>query len=87
MVTNSAIGRSTSSLTGPPRTAELQLRTHVQQGWAQLVERLDQTLGTDFKHGAGPSGIQDWLRTMSTEGRKAELGLAYALPPFPEEPK
>lgn len=39
----------------PPRTAEIQIRTRPQQIWAQLVERIDQTLSSDLKHGNGPA--------------------------------
>lgn len=68
-----------------PRKAELQLRTSAQQAWAQLVEWLDQQLETDLKHGRGPVDIQDWLRTMSSEIRRAEVEPGYepAPPPFP----
>jgi ppGpp synthetase/RelA/SpoT-type nucleotidyltranferase len=71
-----------------PRKAELQLRTSAQQVWAQLVEWLDQQAETDLKHGRGPADIQDWLRTISAEIRKAEVEPGYepVTPPFPKTP-
>jgi ppGpp synthetase/RelA/SpoT-type nucleotidyltranferase len=37
------------------RLAEIQLRTALQQLWAQRVEQLDREFGTDLKHGVGPA--------------------------------
>jgi ppGpp synthetase/RelA/SpoT-type nucleotidyltranferase len=65
------------------RLAEIQIRTLWQNAWAQLVERLDSDMGTDLKHGRGPSDWLEWLHAVSDEYRKADLGLPFEVPPTP----
>ena len=79
------------------RLAEIQLRTVWQDRWAQIVEGIDSGVGKalteelgvdtskvfDLKHGVGPADLLDWLRVLSDEFRKADLGLPYELPPNP----
>jgi len=54
------------------KPVELQVRTAVQQGWAQLVEGLDQRFGWDLKHGQGPRDVADWLLEMSRLGARID---------------
>lgn len=81
------------------RLAEIQLRTIWQDRWAQIVEGLDSRVSKklseganadvssffDLKHGVGPAELLDWLRVLSEEFRKADLGLPYEITPHPYE--
>jgi putative GTP pyrophosphokinase len=61
------------------RSAEIQVRTVIQEKWAQVVESLDERRGWDLKHGQGPAEAQewlDWLIVCSELGFKAEKGEA-----------
>jgi ppGpp synthetase/RelA/SpoT-type nucleotidyltranferase len=69
------------SIEGLP--AEAQIRTPVQQLWAQVVESIDQEFGTDLKHGAGPEAVQKWLKELSSALRGAEMGRGGELPSPP----
>jgi ppGpp synthetase/RelA/SpoT-type nucleotidyltranferase len=66
------------------RFAEIQIRTALQGLWAQVVEKLDETGGTDLKHGSGPSQTLEWLKDFSERlnrvehGEKADMGTAAA---------
>lgn len=63
---------------------EIQVRTAAQDQWAQLVESLDASLGSDLKHGRGDAEWLEWLLEVSEQLRRADLGLPYDLPPRPE---
>jgi ppGpp synthetase/RelA/SpoT-type nucleotidyltranferase len=65
------------------RPAEVQLRTPLQQIWAQLVESLDQEHGYDLKHGVGPEALLQWLKDLSFALRDAEMGKSTELPSPP----
>jgi putative GTP pyrophosphokinase len=48
------------------RTVELQIRTELQHYWAELVETLDRSMGSDIKHGVGaPESTIRMLSIMS----------------------
>ena len=53
---------------------EVQIRTPLQQLWAQIVERVDQALGSDLKHGAGPAEWLEYLQTLSDLFERVEAG-------------
>jgi len=65
------------------RYAEIQIRTMWQDRWAQIVERLDASLGTDLKHGKGPAELREWLHELGDAWRNADLGMPYDVPPLP----
>ena len=65
------------------RFAEVQIRTVLQDVWAQLVERTDKTLGCDLKHGDGPAEWLEWLLELSDALRQRDLGRPAPLPPTP----
>lgn len=44
---------------------EIQIRTKLQQEWAETVERWDAHLGCDLKHDEGPEEIKVFLRNLS----------------------
>jgi ppGpp synthetase/RelA/SpoT-type nucleotidyltranferase len=67
------------------RPAEIQVRTALQQRWAQTVERLDQALNTDLKHGHGPQEWLTWLGELSDALREQDLGQPVELPLPPSE--
>ena len=56
------------------RYAEIQLRTPQQALWAQFVETLDETAGTDLKHGDGPDDVRAWLKQFSERLGRVERG-------------
>src|SRR5207245_589196 len=56
------------------RFAEIQIRTMLQGLWAQVVEKLDETTGTDLKHGSGPDGALQWLKAFSGRLERVEYG-------------
>ena len=56
------------------KPVELQIRTAIQQAWAQLVEGLDQKFDWDLKHGQGPEDVADWLREVSRIGALLDAG-------------
>lgn len=62
---------------------EIQVRTLWQDRWAQLVEGLDSDFSSDLKHGVGDAEWLQWLREMSDQMRKADLGEPYWFPPLP----
>ena len=62
---------------------EVQIRTQMQDRWAQIVESLDKALKLDLKHGRGPADWIQWLQELSDELRKADLGEPYAVPDTP----
>jgi putative GTP pyrophosphokinase len=65
------------------RLAEIQLRTVLQDRWAQLVERVDGTLGSDLKHGRGPAEWLEWLHAASDAFHATERGQFIPIPPSP----
>lgn len=65
------------------RHAEIQIRTRVQDAWAQLVENLDRARGWDLKHGRGPEDWIEWLIGLSDALRERDLGRPAQLPPSP----
>ncbi|HWB21308.1 MAG TPA: RelA/SpoT domain-containing protein [Gaiellaceae bacterium] len=67
------------------RPVEIQIRTARQQQWAQTVENVDQSLGTDLKHGNGPEEWLEWLLELSKGLREQDLGLSAELPLPPSE--
>jgi ppGpp synthetase/RelA/SpoT-type nucleotidyltranferase len=69
------------SFDGDP--VEIQIRTAVQQAWAQRVEDLDRQLGTDLKHGHGPAEWLEWLLAMSDVGVRLERGEDADIPDPP----
>lgn len=56
------------------KPVEIQIRTAMQNQWAQLVERLDQRFGWDLKHGDGPDEWSTWLRLFSDVAHTLDLG-------------
>jgi hypothetical protein len=67
------------------RYAEVQIRTGYQDVWAQVVERTDKMLGTDLKHGYGPTDWLEWLLELSDVLREHDLGRPAPLPPTPHD--
>jgi ppGpp synthetase/RelA/SpoT-type nucleotidyltranferase len=67
------------------RFAEVQVRTAHQDVWAQIVERTDKMLGTDLKHGEGPTDWLEWLLELSEALRERDLGRLVPLPPTPHD--
>jgi Region found in RelA / SpoT proteins len=65
------------------RFVEIQIRTAAQNAWAQIVESLDEVLGSDLKHGRGPADWLEWLHELSDELRKRDLGQPFQVPPSP----
>jgi len=59
------------------RLAEIQIRTAAQHGWAQIVEKLDETMSTDLKHGLGPADWLEWLQKLSDELRNLDLARPF----------
>lgn len=64
------------------RFAEIQLRTILQQMWAQAVEQFDEHFATDLKHGNAPPEWVQWYRDLSVAIRAAEDGEPL-VPPMP----
>jgi hypothetical protein len=62
------------------RFAEIQIRTQPQQSFAQIVEKADEIMGFDLKHGQGPADWLEWLHGLSDELRKADLGQQFVIP-------
>lgn len=56
------------------RFAEIQIRTALQGLWAQFVEKLDETSGSDLKHGSGDQQALEWLQALSERLRRFEYG-------------
>jgi ppGpp synthetase/RelA/SpoT-type nucleotidyltranferase len=56
------------------RFAEIQIRTMLQGLWAQVVEKFDETGGSDLKHGSGPDEALKWLRAFSDRLQRVEGG-------------
>lgn len=56
------------------RYAEIQIRTGLQGLWAQVVEKLDETAGSDLKHGSGPEDTLEWLKAFSERLQRVERG-------------
>lgn len=67
------------------RFVEIQIRTAYQDVWAQVVERTDKMLGTDLKHGEGPTDWLEWLLELSDALRERDLGRPATLPPTPHD--
>ena len=66
------------------RFAEIQVRTKLQDAWAQMVERVDKMLRTDLKHGNGPADWGMWLLETSNVFRKWDIGeYGVDIPPTP----
>ena len=65
------------------RFAEIQIRTSLQDAWAQIVENVDQIPGWDLKHGQGPADWIEWLITLSDALRRRDLGHPAELPSSP----
>jgi Region found in RelA / SpoT proteins len=65
------------------RFVEIQIRTVAQNAWAQIVESVDEVLGSDLKHGRGPADWLEWFHDLSDELRKRDLGQPFQLPPSP----
>lgn len=65
------------------RLAEVQIRTALQDVWAQIVEQTDKDLGTDLKHGRGPAEWLEWLLVLSDALRRRDLGEPVPIPPTP----
>jgi len=68
---------------------EIQIRTPLQQAWAQAVERVDQLRGWDLKHGVGPPAWLDYFRVLGEVFQRAEEiedVQSLDIPPFPDEP-
>lgn len=65
---------------------EIQIRTSPQQGWAQLVERVDQHYGWDLKHGLGPDAWLSWLYNLSEYLHDVDLGESPNKRDFPAPP-
>jgi ppGpp synthetase/RelA/SpoT-type nucleotidyltranferase len=63
--------------------AEIQVRTPLQQMWAQGVEDIDQRMGSDLKHGVGNPALREWLRELSDVFHRLEEGEATELPSPP----
>lgn len=62
---------------------EIQIRTAVQQAWAQRVEDLDRRMGTDLKHGQGPADWREWLVAASEAGARIDRGEEADVPEPP----
>jgi Region found in RelA / SpoT proteins len=58
------------------RYAEIQIRTALQGIWAQVVEKIDETSGSDLKHGSGPTETLRLLNTLSQDIQRVESGEA-----------
>ena len=74
------------------RPAEIQIRTQVQNLWAQIVESVDAVLTSDLKHGDGPDEFRTWLLELSSaladnEIRKQTTMKFLPMPPLPAEDK
>jgi ppGpp synthetase/RelA/SpoT-type nucleotidyltranferase len=69
------------------RFGEIQIRTEVQESWAQVVESIDSAYGWDLKHGRAPAEADEWrawLLATSQCGAAAERGEKVTLPPAPK---
>jgi hypothetical protein len=56
------------------RYAEIQLRTAAQATWAQSVEILDEQEKSDLKHGVGPEDRLEFLKRLSDQLRRVDIG-------------
>ncbi|HEY5294818.1 MAG TPA: RelA/SpoT domain-containing protein [Gaiellaceae bacterium] len=56
------------------RYAEIQIRTRLQGLWAQVVEKADERIGSDLKHGVGDPETLNWLRAFSDRLQRVEQG-------------
>lgn len=65
------------------RRVEIQIRTRSQDGWAQIVEKVDDTFSCDLKHGRGPAEWLQWLHELGDELRKGDLGQPFVVPKTP----
>ncbi len=67
------------------RFAEIQVRTPLQDFWAQVVEAIDEQEGCDLKHGDGPAEYLKWLRDLSATlaDAEAERRPMPTIPPLP----
>jgi ppGpp synthetase/RelA/SpoT-type nucleotidyltranferase len=63
------------------RLAEIQVRT--QDAWAQMIEKMDEFVGSDLKHGQGPPEQVAWFKALSDALREADLGESVELPASP----
>jgi ppGpp synthetase/RelA/SpoT-type nucleotidyltranferase len=71
------------------RPAEIQVRTRLQNMWAQVVERLDGVLQSDLKHGNGPADFQEYLLKLSAVVGATERGepTTIEIPDLPALPE
>jgi putative GTP pyrophosphokinase len=60
------------------RLVEIQIRTAIQNAWAELVEDLGHLTGTALKNGEGPPGILDQLRVLSDRLATIDQGQGYS---------
>ena len=54
------------------KSVEIQIRTVLQHGWAQLSESIADVVGHDFKHGGGVAEFRDYLNHLSLTIEKHE---------------
>ncbi len=60
------------------RLVEVQIRTRIQNAWAELVEDVGHLLGAATKNGDGPPEVLDGLRALSSELASFEPTSEYA---------
>lgn len=68
------------------RLAEIQIRTRIQEAWAQTVERVDEILSSDLKHGDGPAEWVAWFLDLSDAFVDLEQGKSPTMPTMPAFP-
>lgn len=56
------------------RLVEIQVRTEIQDLWAQISEKLADRYGLDVKYGGGPNDVQDILNELSAYGEEVDDG-------------
>ena len=57
------------------RRIEVQLRTRYQHSWADMVEDITFSTGTDYKGGAGSEIVHDWLRRLAEAPALVKAGV------------
>lgn len=58
------------------RHVEIQIRTELQDLWAEISEKLADSFGPDLKYGRGDAVVQDWLLRMSRRVEHIEALIA-----------
>lgn len=76
--------RAIHIIVSDPRPFEIQLRTEVQNSWAQLSEKLADQVGADIKYGGGPANVKRALELICEGGMRLEALERLMMEPEPD---